>query len=199
MLSASAVKPRISESQIAAWIVSVSPRRIRPARMRSPAVMADIGVEQIDGGSPQRAHFGDARERRDDGFDPGDLSLGESAILARRPRRRMDLSIGEEKRHCEIICYRFGFQLMEDFEIHRAIRINEATANGDAGLVDAHDRALPEFLGVLALKSRFCDTGAFSRPPEETPREDLRMQGVNEHGDTPQGNATARKALAKLG
>ena len=116
--------------------------------------MADIGVEQIHGGSPERSHFGDARERRDNGFDPGNLRVRESAFLARRPRRRMDLSIREEKRYCEIICYRFGFQLMEDFEIHRAIKINEATANGDAGLVDAHDRALPEFLGVLALKSR---------------------------------------------
>jgi len=51
--------------------------------------------------------------------------------------------------------------------------------------------ALPEFLAVPALKSRFGDPGGFSRPPEEAPREDLRVQGVDEHGDTPQGNAAA--------
>src|SRR4029077_20854250 len=129
--------------------------------------MADIGVEEIDGGSPERPHFRDTRERCDNGFDPGNLRGGETAFLARRPRCRLDLSIGEEKRCCEIIRYCLGFQLMEDFEIHLAIRLNEAPANGDAGLVDAHDGALPEFLAVPALKSRFGDPGGFSRPPEE--------------------------------
>src|SRR5271155_5295296 len=37
IVSARLVKPRMSESQITARIVSLSPRRMRPARMRSPA------------------------------------------------------------------------------------------------------------------------------------------------------------------
>ena len=36
-LSVQAVNPRMSDSQIAAWISSMSPRRICPARIRSPA------------------------------------------------------------------------------------------------------------------------------------------------------------------
>jgi len=44
--SDSAVKPRMSESQIAARIASVSPRRIWPAADALAGVVADIGIEQ---------------------------------------------------------------------------------------------------------------------------------------------------------
>jgi hypothetical protein len=37
MRSANSVNPRMSESQIAARIVSLKPRRMLPARMRAPA------------------------------------------------------------------------------------------------------------------------------------------------------------------
>src|SRR6516225_5071644 len=58
-------------------------------------VVADIGIEQIARGSPQRADFGDPRERSDDRFDGFDLRVAKATRLPRGPSRQMNLAVGE--------------------------------------------------------------------------------------------------------
>jgi hypothetical protein len=83
-VSASVVKPRISDSQIAAWIASVAAADM--AREHALAgILAHIGGQQITGDTILSADFGDARQRRDQRVDRADLLIGEAAGLARRP------------------------------------------------------------------------------------------------------------------
>src|ERR1700704_1580358 len=98
MRSASSVNPRMSESQIAARIVSLKPRRMLPARMRAAA---------------QRIIFGDSGERRDQRFERRAVSIGETARMTRRPGPDMHLAIAELDRHRDVFGAAFGAQFIE--------------------------------------------------------------------------------------
>ena len=63
-LASARVKPRMSESQITARISSTKPRRILPGQDALAGLAADIGVEQVGRGPPQRADFRHPRQRR---------------------------------------------------------------------------------------------------------------------------------------
>ena len=58
-------------------------------------VFADIRVEQIARGSPQRADFGDPRKRSDYRFDGFDLRVAKATRLPRGPSRLMNLAVGK--------------------------------------------------------------------------------------------------------
>src|ERR1051326_3235574 len=82
---------------------------------------ADIGVEQVRGGAPQGADFGDPRQWRRDRFEIGELLGREAARLLRRPGRDVNGRVGEHQRHREIVRRSFGAQLGKNLKVDRAI------------------------------------------------------------------------------
>ena len=75
------MKPRRSESQIAACIASACPLRIWPAENALAGAVADIGVEQRGRGAAHGEDLADARKGRNDLAQRGKLLVGEAARL----------------------------------------------------------------------------------------------------------------------
>jgi hypothetical protein len=66
-------------------------------------VMADIGIEQIGSSPLQCPDLGDTCEWSHNGLDAGNLRVGESARLLRRPGCDVNRAITEDQRRREII------------------------------------------------------------------------------------------------
>ena len=109
---------------------------------------ADIGVEQIRRGPPQRADFGDARQRRDDRFEIGELLRREAAGLPRRPGRDVDRAVGEHQRETPRSRSRPRHEAPAAGESRRdSPKSARWRRIGWRDGVDGHDRAAAVFVG----------------------------------------------------
>jgi len=162
-------------------------------------VMPDIGIEQSARRAPPCPNLGDPRQRCHNCFNTGDLCIGETIRLPGRAGDQVNGIIGKEQRQSHIIGHAFGTELLENREIHRAIRIGEPPAECSAGRVDASDRVFPELRRIEEPEPPFRNFDVGARPPYEAAPDDLRMQDVYKHGDPPQRNAASDEPLAQLG
>src|SRR5215472_18720351 len=69
-----------------------------PGENALTSVMPDIGIEQIACQATQSANLGDPRQRRHDGFEGGDLRIGEATRLPLCAGHRMNVAVAEDER-----------------------------------------------------------------------------------------------------
>ena len=170
-----------------------------PGKDALAGVMPDIGIEKNTGRPTQRPDLGDPRQRSHNCFDTGDLCIGETSRLPGRAGDEVNRAVGEEQRQRHIIGHAFGTELLENREIHHAIRIGKPAAECSAGRVDVSDRVLPELWRIEEPEPPFRNFDVGAWPPYESAPDDLRTQRVYKHGYPPQRNAASDEPIAQLG
>jgi hypothetical protein len=127
---------------------------------RTPLI-ADIGVEQRARGAPKRPVLDNSRQRSGNGFEAGDLLVGETSGILGRERCAVDYAICEDQRHGEIIRHALLPQFREHREIDRAILVGEPATDDRSGIYDAPYGALPEIFRLEGFK--WCAVHLYSR------------------------------------
>ena len=112
----------------------------------------DWGKEQIGSSPLQRPDLGDTRERCHDGLDAGNLRVGETARLLRRPGCHVNRAVSEDQRGGEVIGRTLRAQLLVYRKLLGIVPISQLAPNDAAGFDDGEERVVLELISFQEFK-----------------------------------------------